>query len=328
MALDPVLPISGDAANPVAVSAQQWRRLDVGTTMAHDLHDVAARAGVCAGLSATVVGTSVTVSAGSAIITPTVGANGSYRVSVASAESLPLTARDATYTRHDLVVLRVYDADTDASGQWLAKVEVVTGTPSASPAAPPTPSGTLALWTVVVPPTGTITAVDIRTWTSALGGVITGRSSEIPSGPSLRAGQVFYESNTGRLYVWSGTAWKRYLATDEYVSPTWVDLAILPGWGSSSVEYNPRYAIVGDMVSLRMMVRWDSGSINDPIVSLPTAIRPNRNIALATSWMRPSSAFVNPFVMVNGNVQVPSGYSSGTPTAGSQLAVQATWPRQ
>src|SRR5574343_403361 len=140
MALDPVLPIAGPPGDPVAVTAEQWRRLDVATTMAHDGHDVAVRAGVTAGLGASVAGMTVTVAPGSGIVTPAVTVNGSYRVSVSSSTA--------------------------------------------------------------------VTLVDRRTYTAALGGVITCTSSTRPAGGSLRPGQVIFETDTSVVQVWTGAAWQ------------------------------------------------------------------------------------------------------------------------
>lgn len=208
MALDPVLPISGPSGSPVEVTAAQFRRLDIATTMAHETHDVAVRAGVTAGLGASVSGTTVTILPGSAIVTPAASANGSYRASVATATSLTLTARDATYTRRDLIVLRVRDSEVDGSGLYTAALEIVTGTASAAPVDPAAPAGSLPLWVAVVPPSGTVTLIDRRVQTAALGGVITCTSSTRPSGGSLRPGQAIFEVDTSVVQVWTGAAWQ------------------------------------------------------------------------------------------------------------------------
>ena len=210
MALDPVLSIS-NPASPIAVSAQQWRRLDVASTMAHDAHDVAARAGVASGMACTVSGLTVTMAPGSAIVTPSAGTNGSYRVAAGSNTSVALPARSASFSRNDLVVLRVYDAGVDVSGRWEATLEVVAGTPSASPVDPSAPTGALVLYRAIVPPSGTVTMVDLRVWSAALGGVLPCLSSSRPSGAGLRVGQHVYETNTGIVRVWTGTEWRNTL---------------------------------------------------------------------------------------------------------------------
>lgn len=207
MSIDPVLPISGATGSPVQVSATQFRRLAVGSTMAHDAHAVAARAGVGAGLTATVSGLTVTIQPGSAVVTPLATSNGSYWASVAAASSVALAARDATYSRRDLIVLRVRDGEADSTGFYVADLLVVTGSPAVSPAIPATPSGTLPLWAATVPPSGTVTLADQRVWTSALGGVITCLSNARPAGTSLRLGQHIFETDTQSVRVWTGSAW-------------------------------------------------------------------------------------------------------------------------
>lgn len=57
---------------------------------------------------------------------------------------------DATHDRIDLVVLQVYDDEFDDSGEAKTEVEVVQGTPAASPAVPATPDGAVVLAEVEV----------------------------------------------------------------------------------------------------------------------------------------------------------------------------------
>lgn len=202
-----VMPITW-ATGGVETSAADFRRLDVASTMAHDAHGVAARAGVATGLSASMSGMTLTLQPGAAIITPSVSENGSYRAALGSALPIALPARDATYSRRDLVVARVHDADVDSSGLYEATIEVIEGTPAAAPQIPATPSGALPLWVATVPVTGTVALSDQRVWTSALGGVITCTSSTRPSGAGLRAGQLIYEIDTSQVWAWSGASWQ------------------------------------------------------------------------------------------------------------------------
>ena len=216
MALDPVLPMSnGSTPSPITISAAQFRRLDVASTMAHDLHDLSTRAGVCSGFVASVSGLTVTVGVGSAIVTPSNTANGSYRVAAGTPTALTLGARNATYSRRDLVVLRVSDGSVDSSGKWVAELVAIPGLASATPIDPVPLVGDLILARAIVPPTGNVTMVDRRDHTASLGGVIPCLSTARPSGPSLRAGQQIFESDTGRVQVWTGTAWR-----DNTVPPT------------------------------------------------------------------------------------------------------------
>ena len=59
--------------------------------------------------------------------------------------TLPIAASDPGDDRIDLVVLRLYDDDADSSGNSYADVEVVEGTPAASPTVPATPDSAIPL---------------------------------------------------------------------------------------------------------------------------------------------------------------------------------------
>jgi hypothetical protein len=59
--------------------------------------------------------------------------------------TLAISASDPGDDRLDLVVLRVYDDDADSSGNSYADVEVIEGTPAASPTVPATPAGAIPL---------------------------------------------------------------------------------------------------------------------------------------------------------------------------------------
>ena len=68
---------------------------------------------------------------------------------------LAVAASDPTNDRIDLVILRVYDDTFDSSGDDFADLEVVTGTPDASPVAPAVPAGSFVLAEVLVQDTVT-----------------------------------------------------------------------------------------------------------------------------------------------------------------------------
>lgn len=63
---------------------------------------------------------------------------------------LTVSPGDATHPRHDLVVLRMYDDAEDSSGQTEALVEIVEGSPAASPVDPSTPDTAIVLGRLVV----------------------------------------------------------------------------------------------------------------------------------------------------------------------------------
>ncbi len=67
-----------------------------------------------------------------------------------ASQVLAVAAADATLARKDIVILRVYDDTFDSSGNDYSDVEVVTGTPNASPVEPALPSGAIKLAVVDV----------------------------------------------------------------------------------------------------------------------------------------------------------------------------------
>lgn len=204
MAMDPVVPIGGN----VEVQPADFRRSVIGSTMAHDSSFVACRAGVVSGLSVAQSGVGVSVAPGCAVVTPRDSSNGSYWVSLGSAERLPLQAHHQTYGRVDLIVIRVYDSSVDSSGKYMAAAEVVAGTPAPSPVTPTTPAGALLLATVHTSNNGTISIMDNRQYTSATGGVIP-VSGGYPTGSAIRPGQMIFRQDLRELYVWSGSAWEK-----------------------------------------------------------------------------------------------------------------------
>ncbi|WP_327703644.1 hypothetical protein OG530_19330 [Streptomyces decoyicus] len=171
------------------------------------------------GLTTTLSGTTINVSAGAAFVWYT--AQGAYRAVLPTAWSGVLQAAHATLTRIDLVYLRVWDNTVDGSGFTKGDVVYLPGTPSSTPVAP-TPSGTqigFYLATITVPPTGggsPSVSLAVRPYTVAPGGILP--SSAAP--PSPYVGQ-FYDNGTD-LLRWNGASWDTYqkVETVPWVIPT------------------------------------------------------------------------------------------------------------
>ena len=68
---------------------------------------------------------------------------------------LSIAASDPTNDRIDIVILRIYDDTFDSSGNDYSDLEVVTGTPDASPVAPAVPAGSFVLAEILVQDTVT-----------------------------------------------------------------------------------------------------------------------------------------------------------------------------
>ncbi|WP_372408367.1 hypothetical protein [Streptomyces luteireticuli] len=174
-------------------------------------------------------GMSTRVAPGRAIVQGTAAA-GAYPVYVPEYTSITFTDGDAGNPRIDLVVLRVYDDQQDASGNTAAVIEVVPGVPAGLPKAPAAPPASLTLAEVFVKAgasagTGGIdwkkAVVDRRQATVAAGGII-------PADRGLGfdgayPGQ-YRDSGTG-LQRWDGKQWQD-------LQPTWQDYT--PEWGAES----------------------------------------------------------------------------------------------
>lgn len=159
-------------------------------------------------------GMSATVSPGRAVIQGAL-TQGAYPVAMDATTTVTFADGDAQYARVDLVVLRVYDDAYDSSGRSEAAVEIVKGTPAATPAVPATPSLALALAQVTVRAgagagTGGITwstdITDLRTTLVAVGGILPNYNNATVAGSY--PGQ--YQDNSGYLERWGGAAWEKY----------------------------------------------------------------------------------------------------------------------
>lgn len=202
------------AIDSVPLSALEWRRAISGLLL-HDTDPVSARPGVLSGCAVTVASLTATVGAGQLVVTPQPGSNGSYLVGM-TATALTITAQNATYARIDRVIARVYDNSVDGSGQDTAAVEIVTGTPAASPVAPALPAGALELAQLQVPKVGggSIVVVDRRARTGAAGAPRwfpddVARDAAIPPAdrhPNTIA--VIGSGSSMQVTVHDGTAWQ------------------------------------------------------------------------------------------------------------------------
>jgi hypothetical protein len=153
----------------------------------------------------------VTVKAGSVVIPGTaVSGTGVWRAGIGSDRTASLAARDATNARIDLVVFRQLDTDVVGShGAYTARLEIITGTPSATPAVPSLPTMAVELGRINVPASGGGAAsADLtkRTFAAALGGTIT-----VPTASQLPAAATKWQRaralDTGLEYSWTGSAW-------------------------------------------------------------------------------------------------------------------------
>lgn len=153
-------------------------------------------------------GHSVDVAAGQAFIRGTQSAGqGTYLVGNDATVNLAVSTPDATNDRIDLIQIRVSD---DSAGAGVTTIDVKAGTPAGSPAAPTPDENALVLAQVLVPASAASSAnytiTDRRTRAYSLGGTGVVSSSTRPS-PAYE-GQVIYETDTNRVYVYDGSTWQ------------------------------------------------------------------------------------------------------------------------
>ncbi|MFK0289947.1 hypothetical protein ACIQU6_05575 [Streptomyces sp. NPDC090442] len=250
--------------------------------------ELASRGGVIAGgdpLKATPVASmQVQIGTGRALVQGT-DSQGAYPVAVTAPETLTVADGDAQYPRVDSIVLRVLDPLYDTSEQTDVAIEIIQGTPSATPTAPMLPPAALRLWEVTVPAgasagTGGInwsTALaDRRRYTAAYGGII-------PRGwglnfPGAYDGQ-YRDTGTG-LERWSASAntWQIHPA-----DTGWLDLPLPTGYQRFSANAYPfQIRKTGTQVHLRGRITRTAGPIPAdgqplPGLTLPAAYRPSQS---------------------------------------------------
>lgn len=166
------------------------------------------------GLDVTVASTTITVTAGAAVVQSAASAlAGGYYAWLDASATLTLTAADASNPRSDLVYLRVRDTDEDGSGVRDCAPVYVAGTPAASPVTPTIPAGTsgVVLASITVPKTGSgspTVSYATRQYGAASGGI-----PPVPSGLLALAGQyngqVRFNLSSSRLEWWNSatSAW-------------------------------------------------------------------------------------------------------------------------
>ncbi|MFD9124361.1 hypothetical protein [Kitasatospora sp. NPDC059571] len=168
------------------------------------------------GLAVTLAGSVINVSTGVAALYRS--GQGVYRAYLAATSPGSVAAANATFSRIDLVYLRVWDTAVDSSGLRKADAVYLQGTASASPVAP-TPGATeiyIPLATINVPVSGggspTVSQA-IRPYTVAPGGILPTTSNAEPS--SGGPGTVFYDSDTDVFWYFKadGTTKQKILAS-------------------------------------------------------------------------------------------------------------------
>lgn len=153
-------------------------------------------------------GLTVNVASGYCVVPSSSGNSyGAYQCSAMTATSgLTIATPDSVNPRVDLVCATVVDGGTSAS-YW--ELQVVTGTPAASPAAPATPSNSIPLAQVSVPANATSIAssgvTDARTFIVMAGGITPVRNLQAAmSAQPGYPGAYVHDMTSNRLVLWNG----------------------------------------------------------------------------------------------------------------------------
>lgn len=242
--------LPGGAGNP-GQTREDTRLAPVGTmTPAGEL---VSRPGVIPGgdpFAATGAGAmSLQIGVGRAVVQGT-QAQGAYPVCVDAPEVVTFADGDPLFDRIDTVVLKVYDGLFDTSGQTLAAIEVVVGTPAETPVGPSVGPAALPLWNVTVP-AGASAGVggidwgsalfDRRRHTVAVGGIV-------PRGAldDVGAYEGQYRDLGGRLQRWSASAgeWRDYRPPAETTEVITTGITAASGWTVGDFMARRRDSIV------------------------------------------------------------------------------------
>lgn len=240
-------------------------------------------------LAVTVDGSdNVTVQPGAVVIPGNaVAGTGCYRSALAAATTNALTARNATNARIDLVVYRQLDTDVVGShGAYTARIDVIAGTPSATPAVPVLPSMAVELARITVPASGGGAAsVDssFRTYVAGIGGVIV-----VPTEARLPASAAKYQKaralDTGATYTFDGTVWN---------SNGWQTLSLTAATGWGAITARARVAedwlVMLELSTTRSgasITASSAGNVADVQVAsgLPAALTPAADRNLMFHW--------------------------------------------
>lgn len=115
---------------------------------------------------------------------------------------------------------------------------------------------------------------------SSLGSVTVCTSATRPTGGDLYAGKVIFETDTKRMFVYDGAAWRSVAVETAWTAPT-----LLNSW----VNYNgathqvAQYRKVGDLVYVRGFIKSGTTTAGTVLLTLPVGFRPPMQVNFASS---------------------------------------------
>lgn len=312
-------PINAAAGSP-AYSSQQHRQA-MAALLSPGASGLRVQQGVRpgAGLDVTVAGTTITITAGVAVVQGgSSTSQGPYMLVTDASVTKTLTAADATYARVDLVYARVRDTDADASGARDGDIVYLAGTPGASPVAPvPAGASWVPLATISVPKSGggnPVVSTSTRPYTAAAGGLTVGAVAP----PAPYTGQLWDSGDGTRR--WDGTRW-RYLVyapqvTTQSANPPFDTTGVYVDFLTAS--WAPITVTVPPSGMVRVTVSADIQNINTATSTCYAAWR--------ASGAATISASSSNYILVSGTrIAASRAYLIQGATVGAALTITPQW---
>lgn len=179
--------------------------------------------------------------------------------------SINLKVGDATYPRIDVIYVRQWDYQV-AGDHPDSEVEVgvVSGTPSATPSTPATPTGALAVWTITVPK-GAVLGTDIAASgiatcrrTTPVGGVLAAASQAeadaLVKGVAATEAAPVHVAVGGVMRQWSGSSWSD--GADRLTTTP------VPTENGYSASPSLTIASYGPIHAMGICIKWNGGGWN------------------------------------------------------------------
>lgn len=250
--------------NQLFYNASDERLLDSALMMPSGTSAFSARSGrrPGPGLSVTFSDLTATVAPGAGVIyDPTYGAGGPWRFVLPSSKTVTLDARPGTgLSRKDLIVARIYDADSSVGTVKELKIEAVKGDASATPSKPALPALSLELGVADVASGGAVSFTPNRARTVAAGGILpVATTAERDALPSPHAGLTVFNEQTGQAEQYDGTAWFVLAGGKKTYNPTWSTVTgAQPSIGNGTLT--GEWTRVGDLVTFTIRLTFGSSS--------------------------------------------------------------------
>lgn len=288
---------------------------------------------------------SVNVAAGGCFIRGTQSASqGVYHVYNDATVNLAIATADATNAREDLIVMQVRDSGY-AGASDDARLFVVQGTPSGSPADPAVPADCLVLARVTVDAAATTIVsgkiADLRTF--AYGNSLLPRFASTAERdvylPTPVEGMMAYTTDTDTYWTNDGSAWQSLVSGTSLKSftPTLYGSTTNPtlGTGNTLEAY---YAQIGKLVIYNVYLIFGSSGVNagsgEYSFEMPVAAETGSNRYHITGHVYANDSSTGNilsggFTMVGGSLYSGRGrmfYPNGAPTGGlTSVTATAPW---